>query len=128
MSQQKKEPEVKASNVIEWHSQIAADFDSKYHYKKSYRERYDILAKTIARYSNMNYRGFPRYYKHVKNVVTLDTISRKLKDCGLEMLESAYFAKTPLLSSILRKIGLSKYSDNLILFVARSAECQPQKL
>jgi 2-polyprenyl-3-methyl-5-hydroxy-6-metoxy-1,4-benzoquinol methylase len=39
-------------NAIEWHSQIANDFDLNYKYSKRFIERYEIWTKIIAKYSN----------------------------------------------------------------------------
>jgi predicted TPR repeat methyltransferase len=63
--------------------------------------------------------GRPKYCKYVKNVCTLNEIENKLKKFGFNLLESAYYGKTPFLSNILRKIGLSHYSDNLFIAVAQ---------
>ncbi|MGE5582542.1 MAG: class I SAM-dependent methyltransferase [Bacillota bacterium] len=63
--------------------------------------------------------GRPRYYKYVKNVLTLNKISLKVKESGFSLLESMYYAETPPVSKVFRNIGLARYSDNLILFAAR---------
>ncbi|NTV47801.1 MAG: methyltransferase domain-containing protein, partial [Chlorobiales bacterium] len=63
--------------------------------------------------------GYPEYYAYVKNVVAQNEMSEKMKKQGFELLESAYYAATPILSTLFRPIGLAKYSENLILFVAR---------
>ncbi len=63
--------------------------------------------------------GRPKYYKYVKNVCTLNEIENKLNKFGFNLLESSYYGGTPFLSMMLRKIGLSHYSDNLFVAVAQ---------
>jgi len=63
--------------------------------------------------------GRPEYYRYVKNVCTLNEIEEKLNAFGFDILESKYYGETPLLSKLLRKIGFSRYSDNLFIAVAR---------
>jgi len=63
--------------------------------------------------------GYPRYYKYIKKTYTLKEASAELSTCGLSVLESAYYARTPIVSRVLRKIGLNKYSDNLFIIVAQ---------
>jgi hypothetical protein len=69
-----------------------------------------------------NFIGRPIYYTYVKNIVTLRDMTTKLRDCGFINLENAYYSVTPLLSKIFRNIGLSEYSDNLFVIVARRIE------
>lgn len=66
--------------------------------------------------------GRPRYYRYVKNTLTLNELSSKLTACGLDILESAYFARTPILSSLFHVLGAPQFSDNLFLVVARKRE------
>lgn len=63
--------------------------------------------------------GKPRYYKYVKNICTLSEMGAKLKKLGFSILESKYYGKTPLLSAMFRKLGISRFSDNLFIIVAR---------
>jgi len=63
--------------------------------------------------------GLPKYYKYVKNVCTLDDIEKKIKQYGFNLLESAYYGETPILSKTFRKFGLTQYSDNLFIAVAQ---------
>ncbi len=61
----------------------------------------------------------PEYQKYIKNVRALSDISRVINTFNLKFLESVYFERTPLLSSIFRKIGLSKFSENVFVCVAK---------
>ncbi len=63
--------------------------------------------------------GRPRYYKYIRNVCSLEEIESKLMDCGLKVVESSYYAKTPFVSKVLHRIGLPQYSDNLFITVAQ---------
>jgi ubiquinone/menaquinone biosynthesis C-methylase UbiE len=63
--------------------------------------------------------GYPEYFACVKSVVTQNEMSEKIEKQGFDLLESAYYAATPILSMLFRPVGLAKYSENLILFVAR---------
>jgi|GEM_PF-193468 glycosyltransferase involved in cell wall biosynthesis/predicted dehydrogenase len=61
----------------------------------------------------------PKYYKHVKNVCTLEEMKKKLHNFGFDVLESQYYSKTPFLSKALHQLGFSSSSDNLFIIVAR---------
>lgn len=63
--------------------------------------------------------GRPRYYRYVKNTLTVRELSNKLTACGLDVLETAYFARTPVLSSLCHALGAPQWSDNLFILVAR---------
>ena len=63
--------------------------------------------------------GRPGYYKFVRHVCVMEETQALARRLGLEVLESAYYAKTPLLSDALRAIGLRRYCDNLFLLVVR---------
>lgn len=63
--------------------------------------------------------GRPKYYQFVRHVMKLDEIDEKLKANGLVVVESRYYASTPLLSPIFHLLRLSVYSDNLFVVVAR---------
>jgi 2-polyprenyl-6-hydroxyphenyl methylase/3-demethylubiquinone-9 3-methyltransferase len=64
--------------------------------------------------------GQPKYYKHVRNVCTVDDMDNRLKSMGFSILESEYYAKTPFLSRMFDKLGVSShYSDNLFITVAQ---------
>lgn len=60
----------------------------------------------------------PKYYRYVKNICTLKKAEVLLNTLGLKILESDYFAKTPFLSMVFRRIGFSRYSDNLFIIVS----------
>ena len=63
--------------------------------------------------------GRPEYYKHVRNVCTQKEVENKLKKFNCSILENKYYGETPFLSKVFRKFGLSRYSDNLFITVAR---------
>jgi 2-polyprenyl-6-hydroxyphenyl methylase/3-demethylubiquinone-9 3-methyltransferase len=65
----------------------------------------------------------PKHYGYVRNIYTLKEIETMLKEFSLDVLESTYYAETPFLSTILRNIGFSRYSDNLFIAVARLSSC-----
>lgn len=44
-----------AGNAIDWHTQIATDFDEKYSNSKNFRERYTVWTEILSRYSNNNF-------------------------------------------------------------------------
>ena len=64
--------------------------------------------------------GRPRYYRFVKNVLTVDDLTARLKACSLTVEETHFYGHTKILSPILRRLGLRRYSDNLFAVVARS--------
>ena len=58
----------------------------------------------------------PIYYRYVRQIITLNKMTAKLKNYGFNVVEHVYYARTPLLSHI----GLpKKYTDNLFLIVAQ---------
>ncbi|MBE8233070.1 MAG: methyltransferase domain-containing protein, partial [Endozoicomonadaceae bacterium] len=63
--------------------------------------------------------GFPKYYKHVRNICTPTEMRERLERIGFSIVESEYYAKTPFLSKIFRKIGMPYYADNLFIMVAK---------
>ena len=65
--------------------------------------------------------GKPSYYKFVKNVCVLGDIEATARKLNLTVLETAYYAETPLLSKIFRPLGLRKYSDTLFLLAVRKS-------
>ena len=73
-----------------------------------YRKIEPVLYKVLKR---------PSYYKYVKNVITPRNLSNRLNPLGIVMQEHYYFASTLGLSPILRRVGLSKFSDNLFIAV-----------
>ncbi len=63
--------------------------------------------------------GKPAYYKYVKNIFGLHEVAEKLNRNGFQVMAHFSYAKTALLFKLFDKIGLSKYSDNLLLIVAK---------
>lgn len=63
--------------------------------------------------------GRPKYYRFVKNVYSMDDVRGILEKLGFLVLESIYYGKTPFLSTALKKVGASHYSDNLFIVVAQ---------
>jgi 2-polyprenyl-3-methyl-5-hydroxy-6-metoxy-1,4-benzoquinol methylase len=45
-----------AKNAVDWHTQIATEFDKKYVNSRNFKERYAIWAKFIDKYSNHDFR------------------------------------------------------------------------
>ena len=66
--------------------------------------------------------GHPKYFGHVKHLVTQIEIKEKLNQQRFQILTHEYFGKTPVLSNAFRRIGLSQFSDNLLLIVASSTK------
>lgn len=64
----------------------------------------------------------PTYYRFVKNVCTLEEVETLARNCGLDVIDSAYFGATPVLSALLRPAGCERYSDNLFVAVAQLIE------
>lgn len=58
----------------------------------------------------------PTYYPYVVNVATRSEMQRRLGAAGLRLLETRYIAPTPVLSAMLRPIGLRALADNLALY------------
>jgi 2-polyprenyl-6-hydroxyphenyl methylase/3-demethylubiquinone-9 3-methyltransferase len=63
----------------------------------------------------------PQYYKHVKNILSLEEIKAVLEKHNIVTLENHFYAATPILSGIARCFGLSRYSDNLILVASQKS-------
>jgi hypothetical protein len=61
----------------------------------------------------------PTYYPHVVNVATAHQMRALLEGCGYRVLETHFLSPTPLLSVLLRPLGLRAFADNLMLFVCR---------
>lgn len=65
------------------------------------------------------YIGRPRYYKFVKNVLTWEDMTARIKAAGLDVIETHFYARTRILSPVFRRIGLRRFSDNLFALVCR---------
>jgi 2-polyprenyl-6-hydroxyphenyl methylase/3-demethylubiquinone-9 3-methyltransferase len=61
----------------------------------------------------------PRYYRYVKNVCTVEALRGTLGENNLNVEAVQYYSKIPILSHMLRPLGLAKYSDSLFVMVAR---------
>jgi 2-polyprenyl-6-hydroxyphenyl methylase/3-demethylubiquinone-9 3-methyltransferase len=78
-------------NAIDWHTQIATNFDKKYSSSKNFKERYSIWTEVIDKYSNKNAHvldvgcgsGVFSFYlaKKNKTVTALDGSTEMLKIC-----------------------------------------------
>ena len=75
-----------------------------------YRKIEPILFKVIRR---------PQYYGFVNNICTVHDMENKLKKRDFTLLEYRYFASTPIVSGIFRKIQRPQYSDNLFIIVSQ---------
>jgi 2-polyprenyl-3-methyl-5-hydroxy-6-metoxy-1,4-benzoquinol methylase len=65
--------------------------------------------------------GYPKYYRFVKRVETPEVSARRLEEAGFTLVESRFFSAAPGISSLFRGLGGSRYSDTLVVFVARKA-------
>lgn len=80
-----------ARNAIEWHTQIARNFDQKYNASKNFKERFAIWSKIIDKYSNDNFlvldigcgSGVFTFYSADKNkkVIGVDASKEMLRIC-----------------------------------------------
>lgn len=65
--------------------------------------------------------GRPSYYRYVKNTLTVSQLTKRLTTCGLDILETAYFARTPILSLLFHGFRAQRFSDNLFIMVAQKS-------
>ncbi len=63
--------------------------------------------------------GRPRYYRFVKNVLTCDDMTGRVRRLGFNVLETHFFGHTKILSPLMRGLGVRQYSDNLFALVVR---------
>ncbi|MBS9719457.1 class I SAM-dependent methyltransferase [Tianweitania sp. BSSL-BM11] len=63
--------------------------------------------------------GRPAYYRHVRAVPRLVDIEHGLRQRGFCLNEHRFYARAPVLSPILRALGLERYSDTLFVVAAR---------
>ena len=61
---------------------------------------------------------FPRYRRYVKTILTLEEMTGIFEAINLTVIESQYYGKAPFIGSFLRKLGLNRFSDTLIVIVA----------
>ncbi len=72
--------------------------------------------------------GRPRYRRYVQSLPSGRTVRGWLSRVGLEIDEAHWLGPTPLLSALLRPLGLARYSDNLVLYVCREQERSPRRI
>lgn len=65
--------------------------------------------------------GRPAYYAHVRSVPTQTSVRRSLAGRGFDVLESCFYAPTPLLSRVARPLGCAALADNLFAVACRAA-------
>lgn len=63
--------------------------------------------------------GRPAYYHHVRAVPRLEDVILGLQDRGFAVETSRFYASAPLLSPILRRLGLARFSDTLFVVACR---------
>ncbi|GHD14254.1 class I SAM-dependent methyltransferase [Tianweitania populi] len=63
--------------------------------------------------------GRPAYYRHVRAVTVLFDVERGLHQRGFVLEDSHFYASAPVLSPVLRPLGLARYSDTLFVVAAR---------
>ena len=63
--------------------------------------------------------GFPRYYGCVKSIIPPETWVKRLHNRGFDIVEYRFFGAAPIISWPMRLIGLTQYSDTMIVFAAR---------
>jgi ubiquinone/menaquinone biosynthesis C-methylase UbiE len=61
----------------------------------------------------------PRYYRFVRTVCRIGAFGSLLEENNLKIEDRLYCSRTPILSHVLRPLGLAKYSDNLFIVVAK---------
>ncbi len=63
--------------------------------------------------------GRPKYYRYVKNVISVDALADRLAAFGLDTVETRFFSKTRIIAPVLHRLGMVSLSDNLYVAVAR---------
>ncbi len=63
--------------------------------------------------------GRPRYYAYVNNLFAKKKLLVEVQKLDMDIVQSGYYAPTPILSSLFRKIGKEAYSDNLLYLVCK---------
>lgn len=61
----------------------------------------------------------PRYLAHVREIASPDREEERLREAGLHPQRRAWFGSSPLLSYAFRRVGAARFSDTLLLIVAR---------
>lgn len=63
--------------------------------------------------------GFPGYYRYVKSMVSPEAWIEYLSRAGFDIVEYRYYGSAPVFSWLMRSMGLTQYSDTMIVFAAR---------
>lgn len=63
--------------------------------------------------------GRPAYYRHVSAVPRLENVKLGLQDRGFCIETGRFYARAPLLSPVLRRLGLARFSDTLLVVACR---------
>lgn len=71
--------------------------------------------------------GRPRYLAHVRQISSPRREEDRLREARLEPIRQCWFGATPFLSPILRLVGAARFSDTLLLIVARRAGAGGEK-
>ena len=66
--------------------------------------------------------GRPRYFAHIRNVLTATTFNQQLSRAGFAVLETVYFAGHDPVSRLLRPLLAEQYVNNLLVGVYRKAQ------
>lgn len=61
----------------------------------------------------------PKYYRFVKNVVTLEEMTQLFINKNLSVMEAHYFSSAPIFSKILPHTTFKKWTSNLFVIVAK---------
>jgi 2-polyprenyl-6-hydroxyphenyl methylase/3-demethylubiquinone-9 3-methyltransferase len=59
---------------------------------------------------------WPTYYRYMINIATRPEMQRRLEASGFRLLETRFMVPTPVLSAVLRPLGLRALADNLVLY------------
>lgn len=65
------------------------------------------------------YIGRPRYYRFVKNVITRQDMTARLRKNGFDIVSHEFYAGTKLITPLLRFLKLREYGDNMYVLVCR---------
>ena len=74
----------------------------------------DSLYRLLERWS-FALTGRPGYYAHVRHLLRSDDASATLQEQGMDVLQTAYYAATPILSRVCRMLGKPRWADNLFV-------------
>jgi 2-polyprenyl-6-hydroxyphenyl methylase/3-demethylubiquinone-9 3-methyltransferase len=65
--------------------------------------------------------GKPAYYGHVRHILPINEIAAGLASRRLRVVTTQYYAATPLLSALARRINRAELADNLFVMAVHSA-------